>query len=50
MYDGYWKDDKRDGRGMKLPKNIGKYTTANGDCYDGDWKEDKKDGRGKNFI
>ena len=31
-YEGDWKDDKRNGRGVvKL---------ANGDTYEGDWKDD----------
>ena len=34
VYDGEYKDDKRNGRG--------KHTYANGDVYDGEWKDDKK--------
>ena len=37
-YDGEWKNDLREGKG------IMKYN--NGDIYDGYWKNDKKDGKG----
>ncbi len=39
IYEGEWKDDKRNGRG--------KLTWANGDVYEGDFKNDKRNGRGK---
>ena len=38
VYDGEWKDDKRNGHGI--------YTFANGDVYDGEWKNDTKNGHG----
>jgi hypothetical protein len=39
VYDGDFKDDKKEGNG--------KMTYANGDIYDGDFKDDKKEGKGK---
>jgi hypothetical protein len=39
VYEGDWKDNKRDGKG--------KMTFANGDVYEGDWKDNKRDGKGK---
>ena len=38
MYDGEWKEDKKDGQGT--------YTWKNGDKYEGEWKDDKKHGEG----
>ncbi len=32
MYDGEWKDDRKNGRG--------KLIWADGDVYDGEWKDD----------
>lgn len=37
-YDGEWRDDKPNGRGVK--------TWAKGDRYDGEWKDGKQFGRG----
>ena len=37
VYDGEWKDDKKQGQG--------KYTWASGDIYDGDWLDDKMQGK-----
>ena len=37
-YDGEWKDDKKNGRGV--------YTFANGNKYDGEWKDGDFNGRG----
>ena len=37
-YDGYWKNDKRNGKG--------KNTWPCGEIYEGDWIDNKKDGRG----
>jgi hypothetical protein len=62
IYEGEWKDDKRNGRGKytKVNGNVyegewkddkrsgrGKYTKANGKIYEGEWKDDKRNGRGK---
>jgi hypothetical protein len=38
MYNGQWKDNKRDGEGTMV--------FANGDKYDGKWKDDKMNGEG----
>ena len=35
-YDGDWKDDNKDGKGI--------YSDANGNKYDGDWKDDFMNG------
>lgn len=37
-YEGYWRNDKANGRG--------KLVHADGDVYEGDWKDDKAHGRG----
>jgi hypothetical protein len=39
LYEGEYKDDKRNGRG--------KYTWPDGQVYEGEWKDDKRNGRGK---
>lgn len=38
VYEGPWRDDKRDGRGVMR--------FANGDVYDGDWRDDVRAGVG----
>lgn len=38
IYDGYWKNDKANGRGRLIH--------ADGDIYDGYWKDDKAHGFG----
>ena len=37
-YDGEWKDNKKDGKGI--------LSCANGDKYDGNWANDKRNGEG----
>ena len=37
-YDGKWKNDKKEGKGI--------FYYFNGDKYDGEWKDDKKEGKG----
>eukprot|EP01088_Endostelium_zonatum_P015027 TRINITY_DN3510_c0_g6_i2.p1 TRINITY_DN3510_c0_g6~~TRINITY_DN3510_c0_g6_i2.p1 ORF type:complete len:159 (+),score=64.51 TRINITY_DN3510_c0_g6_i2:27-479(+) len=39
VYDGSWKDDKREGKGKMTWGN-------NGGVYDGSWKDDKREGKG----
>ena len=41
-YDGHWKNDVRDGKGV--------FEYANGDKYVGDWKEDIQHGKGIYFF
>ena len=38
MYEGSWKNNKRDGKGV--------YKWSNGDVYDGDWKDNRPNGQG----
>ena len=38
LYDGYWKDNKANGRGRLIHPN--------GDAYEGEWKDDKAHGKG----
>ena len=38
VYEGSWKNNKRDGRGV--------YKWSNGDVYDGDWKDNRPNGQG----
>jgi len=38
MYQGYWKNDKANGKGRLIH--------ADGDIYEGDWKDDKAHGKG----
>ncbi|KNC48087.1 CMRP Flagellar component [Thecamonas trahens ATCC 50062] len=42
VYEGEWKDDKRDGRG--------KLVSASGEVYEGEWKADKRHGFGKHVY
>ena len=37
-YEGFWKDNKREGKGIMKYKN--------GDKYEGDWKDNKREGKG----
>ena len=37
-YEGEWKNDDREGKGILYYKN--------GDRYDGEWKNDKREGKG----
>jgi hypothetical protein len=62
-YEGEWKNDKMEGRGVfnnnstgekyngyfrnSVKEGIGIFTWSNGDSYSGKWKNDKKDGRGE---
>ena len=39
IYEGYWAENKANGKGRLIH--------ANGDVYDGHWKDDKAHGRGK---
>ncbi len=41
-YEGEWKEDKMDGRGV--------YHYSNGDIYDGEWKENLSHGPGKYYF
>lgn len=41
-YEGYWDDNKKNGRGALY--------YPNGDKYRGDWKNDKKHGKGIFFT
>jgi hypothetical protein len=38
LYQGYWLNNKANGRGRLI--------YANGDVYEGEWKDDKKHGNG----
>lgn len=49
VYEGQWKNGKKDGKGKDGYKVIGTMNYANGDKYDGQWKDDKKSGLGKRF-
>jgi hypothetical protein len=42
VYEGEWKDDKRDGNG--------KYTWPDGDVYVGEYKDGKRNGKGKYTV
>ena len=42
MYDGEWKNDKRDGKGIMI--------FANGGKYEGEWKGDLMNGKGTYFF
>ena len=65
MYDGYWKDDLFDGKGIMKWKNNdryngewknglkegkGTYYYENGDIYEGEFKNNNKDGKGIYFY
>ena len=41
VYEGNWKDGKKNGKG--------KYTYTDGTVYEGDWKDGSKNGKGKNI-
>lgn len=46
-YEGQWRDDKREGRGILLGNWLGVSRTAGNDVYDGQWRGDMKNGEGR---
>ena len=40
VYEGEWKSDKREGKGINI------WTT--GEVYEGEWKSGKREGKGRN--
>lgn len=49
-YDGEWKEDLKEGKGLFSGKCIGVYKYNNGDKYEGDWKSGIVHGRGKTYV
>jgi len=48
VYDGYWKEDIKDGEGNVLHLIcIGKFTSIDGSKYDGSWRNNQITGHGK---
>jgi len=45
MYDGSWKNGKKEGKGKDSVK-VGIMYYENGEIYNGEWKDNKRNGRG----
>lgn len=50
VYEGQFKDDKRDGEGKIQANSLGVMIYKNGEKYDGQWSDDKKGPQGTHYY